>query len=741
MNSEHFPKAGNLSDHMMAVDAFSDMLAASGPSEVGRRLTEQLRELTGTCTVMLFAHPEGAESHRLLHVCPLGRESLFSAAELGLLCPDRTPEDLPRSVEALAPEHPLRAFLLQAGVGSLLRVPLRVGGKLLATLLLLDLDRIDETARIVSHLAPVIALALNNSLENERSRLMASELERYVDERTAELMTANKALAASRLAALNLMEDAVAAQRRAEQIAVELQREITERSRMESALRTSEEEFRSLAGAVPQIVWICLPDGWTIYFNQQWMDYTGLTLEESLGHDWIKPFHPDDRQRAWDAWKNATQTGELYVIECRLRSADGIYRWWLIRGLPFRDASGKILKWFGTCTDIDDIKQTEAALRETKAILQAAMDQSAAGIAIADAPDGKLRYVNRAGLMIRGEGEADGVSGVDINQYVASWKILNLDGSPMANEEVPLARAIIFGEQCSREFIIRRSEHEDRIVLANAAPILDASGKITAGIVVFHDITQRKKADDALRESALALEQKNAEMERFLYTASHDLKSPIVTIKTFLGYLEKDLALGDAERITKDMYYLRVGAEKIAVLLDDLLEFSRVGRMVNPPEPITFQSLVDEAIVAVGGRIAEQGVAVRVDGADVPLLGDRLRLSEIWQTLVENACKFMGSQKEPLIEIGFEVRDAETVFFVRDNGIGIDSRYQAKVFSLFEKLDPNVEGTGIGLALVKRIVGLYQGRVWVESHGLGLGAGFYFTLPGAVNNINENQNL
>jgi PAS domain S-box-containing protein len=140
-------------------------------------------------------------------------------------------------------------------------------------------------------------------------------------------------------------------------------RDITERKRTEEALRRSEQEFRTLAEAVPQIVWATRPDGWTIYFNKKWVDYTGLTLEESYGHGWNTPFHPDDRKRAWDAWKHATQGGTVYSLECRLRRADGIYRWWLIRGEPMRDANGNILKWFGTCTDIEDLKQASELLR------------------------------------------------------------------------------------------------------------------------------------------------------------------------------------------------------------------------------------------------------------------------------------------------------------------------------------------------------------------------------------------
>jgi PAS domain S-box-containing protein len=130
-------------------------------------------------------------------------------------------------------------------------------------------------------------------------------------------------------------------------------RDITERKRAEAALQRSEEDFRSLAESMPQIVWATRPDGWNIYFNQQWVTYTGLTLEESHGEGWIKPFHPDDRQRAWDAWQRATRYRDTYALECRLRRADGVYQWWLVRGVPLVGANGEIVRWFGTCTDIE----------------------------------------------------------------------------------------------------------------------------------------------------------------------------------------------------------------------------------------------------------------------------------------------------------------------------------------------------------------------------------------------------
>ncbi len=263
-------------------------------------------------------------------------------------------------------------------------------------------------------------------------------------------------------------------------------------------------------------------------------------------------------------------------------------------------------------------------------------------------------------------------------------------------------------------------------ILADEDTLLDGLGSAIALVI------QQSAAEEARKQKEREIEEKNAELERFTYTVSHDMKSPLVTIKTFLGYLAEDTKLPDNPRVQQDMAFMHTAADKMSQLLDELLELSRVGRVINPPQEVAFTDLAREAVQLDAGRISVQKVTVEICDSPVVLFGDRPRLVEIWQNLVENACKFMGSQENPRIEIGVEGCDRETLFFVRDNGIGINPRFHAKVFGLFEKLEAGGEGTGLGLALVKRIVEMYDGTIRVESGGEGQGTTFFFTLPTAI---------
>jgi len=224
------------------------------------------------------------------------------------------------------------------------------------------------------------------------------------------------------------------------------------------------------------------------------------------------------------------------------------------------------------------------------------------------------------------------------------------------------------------------------------------------------------------------LEQRNAELERFGYTVSHDLKAPLVTISGFASYLERAAGTGDAERTRLDAGRILAATRRMHELLDNLLRLARGGRRLGPPAKWPFGAIAQEALERVAGRLVERSVSVEVAGGPCFVYADRARLVEVLQNLVDNAVKFMGDQPDPKIWIGERTDGSRQVLFVKDNGVGISEAHREKVFGLFEKLDSSSEGSGIGLALVKRIVELHGGRVWVESEGADRGSSFCFTL-------------
>jgi signal transduction histidine kinase len=225
------------------------------------------------------------------------------------------------------------------------------------------------------------------------------------------------------------------------------------------------------------------------------------------------------------------------------------------------------------------------------------------------------------------------------------------------------------------------------------------------------------------------LESKNAELEQFTYTVSHDLKSPLVTIRGFVGYLEKDIQTGDQHRIRKDIDRIIASTDRMQALLKELLELSRIGRVKNPSELISFNTIVDEALKLVDGQFSEKRPQIDIMPHMPNVYGDRMRLVEVMQNLLDNAIKFSSQSADPRISVGVRPGELEQVFCVHDNGIGIPPAYHERVFGLFNKLDSNAEGTGIGLALVKRIIEVHGGRIWIESEGNGTGTTFCFTLP------------
>jgi len=221
----------------------------------------------------------------------------------------------------------------------------------------------------------------------------------------------------------------------------------------------------------------------------------------------------------------------------------------------------------------------------------------------------------------------------------------------------------------------------------------------------------------------------NLELERFMYAAFHDLKAPLVTIKGFLGVLKNDLDAQSEDQIQHDIERIKMAADKMQELLSDLVQLSRIERIGNSLEEIDLYKLTQEALEMLDVWSRSKNISVTIS-TDLPTVyGDRIRLRDVLVNLIDNAAKYTFDQPNPVITIGMREEGGEKIVFVKDNGLGIDPRYHTRIFNLFEKLDPTMEGTGLGLAWSKRIIELHGGRIWVESPGLEQGSTFCFTIP------------
>ncbi len=246
---------------------------------------------------------------------------------------------------------------------------------------------------------------------------------------------------------------------------------------------------------------------------------------------------------------------------------------------------------------------------------------------------------------------------------------------------------------------------------------------------VVRDITERRRQEELIRRQLHDLEARNREMERFNYTISHDLRSPIITIKGFVGALAEDAGNGNLSRMTEDIARIDAAADKMQALLESLRDLSCIGRVVNPFTVFSMNVPVAEAVELLHGALTEKHIEVIIEKGMPEVCADAIRMREVFQNLIENSIKFMGDTPTPRIEIGTMPQNGETLFYVRDNGVGIERAYHDKVFGLFDKLDKKTAGTGIGLALVKRIIEVHGGTIRVESEGAGKGTAMVFSLP------------
>lgn len=380
--------------------------------------------------------------------------------------------------------------------------------------------------------------------------------------------------------------------------------DITERKKVEADLLASERRYRTLADSLPHLVWTCRPDGPCDYLSPRWVEFTGVPEAEQLGYRWVEQLHPDDRGRVMAEWNAIAPRGGVFDIEFRIRRADGVYRWFKTRAIPFVDDDGSIIKWFGSNTDIDDSKRAEEEIRALNAELE-------------------------------------------------------------------------------------------------------------------------KRVAERTRE----LEEANQELEAFSYSVSHDLRAPLRAIDGFARILSDDHGATLDDEGRRVCSVIRDSAGKMAQLIDDLLRFSQLGRVEMRLSRIDMANMAR----AVLYELTTPDSRGRVDfkqGAMPMALGDPSLMRQVWANLLGNALKFSSKRERAVISVSGETQAGEDTFVVRDNGAGFDMQYAAKLFGVFQRLHSTreFEGTGVGLALVQRVIHRHGGRIWAHAE-IDRGATFYFTLP------------
>ncbi len=508
----------------------------------------------------------------------------------------------------------------------------------------------------------------------------------------------------------------------------------------------------------------------------QWDYYNNKLLSCSLGYarifnmsvdeiielqsDWNKSLamiHPDDRDRYLAAYHAQQQTGS-YRVEYRFIRNDGRVRWLREVGLLKFDEAGVAQDAFGILQDITEQVEHAQDLEDRQELARQVESITDIGHFINDEENDLFLYVSPGYARIHGRSVDEFMAYVEAEQD-------NLHAVHEDDREILRAKIVDYIEAGADTFDAEyRVVHPDgKIAWVRELSISrnKKEGRVTLTLGVLQDITAKREAEQKLREAhdsleatvaertaqladsverlqqeiverkriASELEAKNAELERFAYTASHDLKTPLVTIKGFLGFLARDLDSDQRDRVAADINKINLAVDKMGQMLDDLLELSRIGLVVGQSLPCQPADLAREAVALNEARIRENNIEIRIDDMP-PVHGDPNRLLEVYQNLAENAIKFSAEQTRPAIEFGSRAQEDDIVYYVCDNGAGIPEEYHEKVFDLFERLEDEVDGTGVGLTLVRRIVEYHGGHTWIESpeHG---GCRVCFTLPSA----------
>jgi PAS domain S-box-containing protein len=506
--------------------------------------------------------------------------------------------------------------------------------------------------------------------------------------------------------------------------------DITGRRQAEREVRESEERFRTLANSSPQLASMARADGFILWYNQRWYDYTGMTPEQMEGWGWQSVHDPAVLPTVLSRWRDAIALAQPFEMEFPLRGADGTFRNFLTRIEPMKDSEGRLLQWFGTTTDVDQLKRIEQSLRVTQARLESTLEASSVGTWTWEIASDRLIADEFTARMFS-VAAAAAAEGLPVAAYL---QVVHEDDRTHVADA--LERAIELCGAYDIEYRVRQDGGVFRWLQARGRVESDAAGQASYFHGAVIDITDRKLSELSLRDKNQLLERSNRDLEDFAYIASHDLKTPLSGIKSAALWFEEDLHdLSDESR--KLLGLMRSRISRMETLLDDLLTFSRVGRT---------DTAVSEAKLAdIFAGILEilnppAHIKVRAEGELAVIVTASAQLEQVLRNLIGNAIKHHDKQNGEVVLSAKRVGDF-VEFVVRDNGPGILPQFHAKIFVLFQTLKrrDEMESTGMGLAIVKKLIERQDCRITVHSQGDGTGTEFHFRWPASPSTIHAKE--
>lgn len=477
--------------------------------------------------------------------------------------------------------------------------------------------------------------------------------------------------------------------------------------------RLADERYRSLVKNLPksaiilcdQAYRIVLVDGPEVGLSGITKEHMeGRTIYESLPPDFVAAIEPNIRR---------VLAGESFSAEIPFDDL-----WYTYNYVPiFDEAGSRVVYAMILAVNVTERRRAEDSLRKSEERFLRIFQSSVDAIAVMGAADGVILEVNPAFERTFGWRRSEAIG--------KTTRELDMWPDPESRERV--LHQLVQGD--APDYVERQARRRDGTMLDGMVSLREIElDSVACYLCTFRDVTEHKRAERERERLFAELTARNAEMEQFTFTVSHDLKSPLVTITGFLGMLQRDMAAGDTARMQTDIARIGSAATKMMRLLSDLLQLSRIGQTAQSIERLKLSEVVHDALELLSAAVSEGKVQVELVSDFPEVVGDRVRLTQVVQNLVENAIKYMGDQSTPRVRIGVRPDPNYVVCFVSDNGVGIDPRYGDRIFGLFEKLNPRSEGTGIGLALVRRILEAHGGSVWVEA-GVERGSTFVFRLP------------